>query len=77
MAAAAAVTLAAGCAPKAETPDIIPFPNSLEMHGGTFNAAGTTFYCTGIDDPLTLAAVEKFAIKSGDRLRRQRHQFLQ
>lgn len=61
MAAAAAVTLAAGCAPKAETPDIIPFPNSLEMHGGTFNAAGTTFYCTGIDDPLTLAAVEKFA----------------
>lgn len=61
MAAAAAVTLAAGCAPKAETPDIIPFPNSLEMHGGTFNAAGATFYCTGIDDPLTLAAVEKFA----------------
>ena len=61
MAAAAAVTLAAGCAPKAQTPDIIPFPNSLEMHGGTFNAAGATFYCTGIDDPLTLAAVEKFA----------------
>ena len=61
MAAAAAVTLAAGCAPKADTPDIIPFPNSLEMHGGTFNAAGATFYCTGIDDPLTLAAVEKFA----------------
>ena len=61
MAAAAAVTLAAGCAPKADTPDIIPFPNSLEMHGGTFNVAGATFYCTGIDDPLTLAAVEKFA----------------
>lgn len=61
MAAAAAVTLAAGCAPKAQTPDIIPFPNSLEMHGGTFNATGATFYCTGIDDPLTLAAVEKFA----------------
>ena len=61
MAAAAAVTLAAGCASKAQTPDIIPFPNSLEMHGGTFNAAGATFYCAGIDDPLTLAAVEKFA----------------
>ena len=61
MAAAAAVTLAAGCAPKADTPDIIPFPNSLEMHSGTFHVAGATFYCTGIDDPLTLASVEKFA----------------
>lgn len=60
MAAAAAVALAVSCAPKAATPDIIPFPNSLEMHSGTFNAAGAAFYCSGTDS-LTDAAVNKFA----------------
>ena len=61
MAAAAALTMATGCARKAPVPDIIPFPNSLEMHGGTFNAAGAAFYCSGIDDPLTEAAVGRLA----------------
>ena len=60
MAAAAVMALAAGCAPKAQTPDIIPFPNSIEMHRGTFTAAGATFYCSGTDS-LTVSAAKKFA----------------
>ena len=56
-AAAAAILTASGCAQQAEKPEIIPYPNSLEMHGGRFPVAGATFYCSGIDDQLTLSAV--------------------
>ena len=60
LAAAAAILAASGCARQAEKPEIIPYPNSLEMHSGRFPVAGATFYCSGIDDQLTLSAVGKF-----------------
>lgn len=61
LALASSLFLAAGCGDKAEQPEIIPYPNSLEMHSGRFPVAGAVFYCSGIDDQLTLSAVGELA----------------
>lgn len=44
-----------------EAPDIIPCPNRMELHSGTFNASGAIFHCDPAADPASAAVISGFA----------------
>lgn len=58
---AAALTLSACCSTGQKTLDLVPYPASVNVRCGTFQAAGAGFHCTGITDPLASAAIGDFA----------------
>lgn len=42
-------------------PSLIPYPKTMEIGNGSFLAAGATITCTGIEDPLTISALQEFS----------------
>lgn len=59
---AAAFFMAASCCrPAAENPDIVPFPQNVELKCGAFNAAGADIRYTGDADTAVAALAMRFA----------------
>lgn len=56
-----AATLALFSCQIQQVPDIIPYPNDIEVHSGKFNAAGAVFHCDPTMDPASMAIVSGFA----------------
>ena len=56
------LAVAASCCPKAEkTIEVVPYPNSVEMKCGSFNAEGAAFHLDASMDQASKAAVCRFA----------------
>ncbi len=51
----------ASCAPKEASIEVVPYPNSVQMKSGTFNAAGATFQTDSAMDDYAKDAVKRFA----------------
>lgn len=56
-----AATLALFSCQTQQVPDIIPYPNDIEIHSGKFNAAGAVFHCDPMMDQASMAIVSGFA----------------
>lgn len=62
LAAAAAMAAAVSCSSGSKEPlTIIPYPNSVTMHSGSFDAAGADFHCSEGTSTMERKAVSEFA----------------
>ena len=62
LAAATVMTAAVSCSSGSKEPlTIIPYPNSVTMHSGSFNAAGADFHCSEGTSTMERKAVSEFA----------------
>ena len=57
----ALTAMMASCAPKEASIEVVPYPNSVQMKSGTFNAAGAMFQIDSAMDDYAKDAVKRFA----------------
>ena len=60
--ASALTAMAAACSsPEKNELNLIPYPLEVEQGNGSFNAAGTSVTCCGIEDPVIISSIKDFA----------------